>query len=133
MQKNPFKDDFNDDELWEILGKSQHPKPSSNFTDRVMNEIQYLEKNIKKPAHFSPFFAWWGEAFSGTPARLVVVSCVLLTAAILFALNDSPASKNIAFNKNIPNSLTADFDLILDLDSLIASEEQNLWLDYQTF
>ncbi|MFV0417076.1 MAG: hypothetical protein ACK5NG_12020 [Chthoniobacterales bacterium] len=138
MQTRDSKNDFNDNELWDLLGKGQTAKPGSNFTDRVMQEIRRSEE-VKNTPSFAAVFNWLSDIFhSAAPARFAVAACVILAATSLVLLNDPLENRHLASAKNkiaLPTnsngettySFNTDLDIILDLDNLLAMEEHYQW------
>jgi hypothetical protein len=104
--------DFNDDSLWDALGKSPDREPSPYFTRKVMAAVERADDSA--PGWLARFFQ---PALAGAIA-------LLAAAALVAALWGNPENSD-------PN--LADFEVILELDNLIAMEEHSLWLDTQQF
>lgn len=106
------------DDLWHLLGKARMPAPSPFFSRNILRAIRE-EKQERRGA-----LAWlrrhWQLAATG--------ACAVLIAG--FALNpapDHPDNTTLLLAEQVSQSI--DYQVIDNLDELIASEENLAWLE----
>lgn len=116
------------DELWELLGKAKRPAVSMRFTQDVMRAIEKKE---------SPFRRWlnsfgrpWVPVAAGAFALLLAGGGIWIGA---LDHRQGPAPEDVAFeeiaNLDTQAAPEEDFEIINDLDSLLASEENRVWIE----
>lgn len=121
------------DELWELLGKAKKPAVSMRFTADVLRAVQKEQERPRWP---------WGEFLRGEWLRRVLAPTAVAFAAltlcgVLWMSNSEPqlnVPEELAFeeieNLDLASVDTeADFEIIDDLDVLLASEENQVWID----
>jgi hypothetical protein len=106
----------NDQHLWDLLGHAAQPQASPFFARNVLRQI-------REQPRWSPF-SWlsWG--------RLVPVSGLAAALALVafFALNNHPPRQNPADEEDLIAKIDVqDYEVVADLDELLASDENNLW------
>ena len=113
-----------DQELWELLGRAAQPQLSSFFARNVVRQIR------QQPRRLEQLRSWFSLR------RLVPASglAVALTIALIFA-GQHPKSPSVA-TENEPEAVEKvdpqDYEVVADLDELLAADETSLWDDNQT-
>lgn len=111
--------DRNDDQqLWDLLGSSRTPEESPYFSRNVLRRLR--EESASR--HGS--FGWrnW--------RRLLPVSgLVAATAAIFVAYTVTFQHPSDGENDVVAKIDAQDYEVVADLDNLLASEDNNLWDD----
>ena len=110
-----------DQELWDLLGKSSQPTLSPFFARNVVRQVREGSD--------------WREALLGWLAPKVLVpaaAAALAVAAAVVALRDSPTGANSV--DEVPATVAQlnpeDYEVVAALDDLLASEEEeSLWED----
>jgi hypothetical protein len=107
-----------DQQLWDLLGSAAQPSVSPFFARNVLRRVR------EEPAQESRLPSWlrW--------RRLLPVSGILAaTAAIVigytFSFHSSPAGEDDVIAKIDAQ----DYEVVADLDELLASDENSLWDD----
>ncbi len=105
-----------DQELWDLLGKSAQPTVSPFFARNVVRQIRQ-EKN------------WMDYARGWLRPRLIpasTVALVMLVSALAFHSTKNPAD-------NPPELVTKidpqDYDTVADLDDLLATDDDGIWTE----
>jgi len=113
-----------DQELWDILDRAASPPRLSEFFARN------VVRQIRQESHLSQspdWFSWRRLVSAGAVASLLIGA----TLAI-----QHPFSKRFAATDNAPDVVAQidpqDFEVVADLDVLIASDETNLWDENQS-
>ena len=108
-----------DQELWDLLGKAATPALSPFFARNVVRQVRQESQSR------SDFFAWL------RPRILLPAAAFALAAT--FAGITLQRSVNDPAQDNLPETLAAidpqDYEVVADLDDLIAMEDDNLWDD----
>jgi hypothetical protein len=105
------------DELWRLLGKASKPRVSPFFARNVLREIR-LEK--QEPAGLLPLlFRRWKMA-------TVIAAAVALGSFITIQSLETEPMDELAIEQI---SSEPDFDVIVDLDELLAYEENTTWIE----
>jgi len=108
-----------DQELWDLLGKTGQPTLSPFFARNVLREIRQ-ERTWR-----SRLPRWFGPR-QLIPATAVAVA--IFATAISF---QKPAATSPS--ENLPEGVAqldaVDYEIVADLDDLLALEEDNLWAD----
>lgn len=109
-----------DEQLWDLLGRAPETKVSPFFARNVLRQVRQEQS---KPGRF--WLSW---------RRLVPVSAVALaiTAAVVFLHN--PSSQPGAVPEAPADPVIAqidvqDYEVVADLDNLLASDENSPWDD----
>ena len=107
-----------DQQLWDLLGKAAKPEVSAFFTRNVLRKIREERSWRGNFAHF----------FSGRRLIPAAALAVAMVAALLVTRTSmvAPHSKE---NPIIAAVATQDYEVVADLDELLASDENNLWTD----
>ncbi len=106
-----------DQELWDLLGKADAPALSPFFARNVVRQIRQ-EPN-------------WRE----NVARWLSPRRVIPAAAVALAIVATSLSIRVpnASDENVPDTVAQldpqDYEVVADLDDLIAAEEEGLWDD----
>ncbi len=108
-----------DQQLWDLLGQARPPGVSPFFARNVGRRIR------EGPERFAQVRRWFG-------ARTLIPATGLAVAVIAAMLTmHRPASRNPA--DNVPDVIAAidpqDYDVVADLDELMAADDNNLWDD----
>ena len=112
-----------DEPLWDLLGRAPQPKPSPFFARNVL-------RRIRQESHWSAKARSWFRL-----RRLIPLSglAVAVIGAIIFLHNPSLPQRP---TNNEPDLLAKidpqDYDVVADLDDLLASDENSLWDDETT-
>jgi hypothetical protein len=111
-----------DEKLWDLLGQPTAPTAVSPFFAR--NVVREIRQRGSARARIAD---WFGLR------RLIpttAIAIALFTAAISFR---RPVVTNLAASDNLPDSVSqldaVDYEVVADLDDLLAMEEDNLWTD----
>jgi hypothetical protein len=107
-----------DQQLWDLLGHAAEPKLSPLFARNVLRQIR------QEPRWFEHVRSWV------RPRRLVPASGLALAviAAIIFAHNPSLRQKPPATEPDpVAKIDVQDYEVVANLDELLASDENNLW------
>jgi hypothetical protein len=112
-----------DQELWDLLGKTEAPKLSPFFARNVVRQVR------TETAERTSFWSWLRPRVL-VPAS-AAAAAILLAAVATFGL---PGTARISAEPT-PELLAKidprDFEVIADLDVLIAWEEDPLWDEVQ--
>lgn len=108
-----------DEQLWDLLGKAPETKVSPFFARNVLREIRQEQSRSGQS-----WFSW---------RRLVPASAVALAivAAVVFVRYPSPTqpSSEAQVDPVIAQIEVQDFEVVADLDNLLASDENRPWDD----
>lgn len=109
-----------DQELWEVLGKASQPTLSPFFARNVLREIR------QQPRWRENLARLW------TPRRLVPAAAVAIALLVAGISSQWPAG-DTASPDSLPESVAqldeVDYEVVADLDDLLAMEEDTLWMD----
>ena len=107
-----------DQPLWDLLGKAAKPEVSAFFARNVLRKIREKRSWRSYLVHF----------FSGRRLIPAAALAVAMLAALVFTRTSmlAPHSKE---NPIIAAVATQDYEVVADLDELLASDENNLWTD----
>jgi hypothetical protein len=105
-----------DQQLWDLLGQAAEPKLSPFLARNVLRQIR------QEPRWFEHVRSWLRLR------RLVPASGLALAviAAIIFAHHPS-LHQNPAEPDPVAKIDAQDYEVVADLDELLASDENNLW------
>ena len=107
-----------DQQLWDLLGQAVEPKLSPFFARNVLRQIRQEPR-------------WFERARSRLRLRRLVPAsglALVVIAAIIFAHNPSLRQKPAANEPDPVAKIDAqDYEVVADLDELLASDENNLW------
>jgi hypothetical protein len=107
-----------DQQLWDLLGSAAQPPVSPFFARDVLRRVR------KAPAQEGRLLRWFGWR------RLLPVSGILAATAAIFiaytvSFHPSPAGEDDVIAKID----VQDYEVVADLDELLASDENSLWDD----
>lgn len=103
------------DELWHLLGKARQPKPSPFFAANVM-------RAVRAEAAPKPGLLAWLRAKWHVPAAAGACAAVLAFLAMRPAVIPAPGADPL---EEIAAAAT---EAVPSLDSLLASEDNSIWL-----
>jgi hypothetical protein len=108
-----------DEQLWDLLGRQTRPDVSLFFARNVLRRIR------EQPNWLVRARAWSGLR------RLVPVSGIVVAviAALVFAHNPSFRQKRTTELDVVAKIDPQDYEVVADLDDLLASDENSLWDD----
>jgi hypothetical protein len=110
-----------DQQLWDLLGRARPTEVSPFFARNIVRTIR------ERPPRFGWLRTWLrpGKLIPATGLAIVVI-------AAMFMLH-RPASHNLNPADETPDVVAAidpqDYDVVADLDELMAADENNLWDD----
>jgi hypothetical protein len=108
--------DRNDDQqLWDLLGSSRAPEPSAFFSRNVLRRMR--EESVSRPG--------WLRWRRLLPASGLVAAMAAIFIAYTFTFQRPPAGEDDVVTKID----VQDYEVVADLDNLLASEDNNLWDD----
>ena len=112
-----------DQELWDLLGKASEPTVSPFFARNVLRQVRQ-ERGWRD--RLSDWFA---------PRRLVPAAAVALAIATAVITIQQPTTTPTA-SEPVPEVIAQldeiDYQVVADLDVLLAMEEDSLWTDGET-
>jgi hypothetical protein len=108
-----------DKELWDVLGRLPEPTVSPFFARNVLRKIR------QQPTHFERMRSWFSVR------RVVGASAV---AAVVVALTivmhyPDPRTTSSGDSDIVARIDPQDYDVVADLDQLIAWDENSVWED----
>jgi hypothetical protein len=112
-----------DPQLWELLGRTAEPKLSPFFARNVLREIRQEASRIGRARNWFSF------------RRLVAASGVAVVVIGMAIATHSP-SWSQKYSEREPGVVAKidpqDFDVVADLDELLAMDEDSLWNEQPT-
>jgi hypothetical protein len=111
-----------DKELWDVLGRFPAPKLSPFFARNVLRRIG------QEPTHIERVWNWFGAW------RLVGASAIAALIIGLALVTHHPGSQT-AFSSDsdvVAKIDPQDYDVVADLDALIAWDENSAWEEQPT-
>jgi hypothetical protein len=110
-----------DQELWDLLGHGRQPRLSAFFARDVIRRLR------EEPHPFDPVGSWLRWLVPASALTAVIIAAVIVT--------QHPASRP-APSENVPDVVAKidpqDYEVVADLDELLASDENSLWDDNQS-
>jgi hypothetical protein len=117
-----MKDDEQDD-LWELLGKARQPKPSAFFVANVMRKVR---EESERPRGFAALVTWLRQKwFIPATAAACALAVSLSTPTSLPVKTTEPTLDDMA----LAVAETSEVHLIADLDTLVAADDNSVWLE----
>jgi hypothetical protein len=111
-----------DKELWDVLGRLPEPTLSPFFTRNVLRNIR------ERPPHFERLWKWFSVR------KLVGASAVAAAVVALTLVTHYPGPRTASSGE--PDAVAKidpqDYDVVADLDELIAWDENSVWDDRPT-
>lgn len=107
-----------DEQLWDFLGKAPRCEVSPYFARNVLRQVRQLPR-------------WSQRAQSWLSWRKLVPASGLaaVIGAMFLAYTSSIHQKPVADDDPIARIDPQDYEVVVDLDELLASDESNLWDD----
>jgi hypothetical protein len=111
-----------DKELWEVLGRLPEPTLSPFFARNVLRKIRH------EPVRFDRVRNWLSVR------RLIGASAVAAVAVALALVTHYPAPRSASSSDLdvVAKVAPQDYDVVADLDELIAWDENNVWEEKPT-
>jgi hypothetical protein len=106
-----------DQQLWDLLGRTPAPEISPFFARNVLRHIRQQPRwNLR---------SWFNRR------RLIPVSglAAALGVALFFAYSYTPRQGPTADDDLVARIDVQDYEVVADLDELLAADENNLWDD----
>ena len=108
-----------DQQLWDLLGKARSTEVSPFFARNVVRTIR------ERPQPFEWLRRWL------SPSKLIPATGLAMAVIAAMLMMHRPGSRNPA--DDTPDVIVAidpqDYDVVADLDELMAADENNLWDD----
>jgi len=108
-----------DQQLWDLLGQARPSQVSPFFARNVVRRIR------ERPSRFEWLRSWL------SPRKLVPVAGVAIAVIATILAVHQPAGRNPADSP--PDVIVKidpqDYDVVADLDELLATDDTNLWDD----
>ncbi|MEK0450116.1 MAG: hypothetical protein RL088_2384 [Verrucomicrobiota bacterium] len=111
------------DELWDLLGKARKPEVSSFFAANVMRKVR---EEAAKPGGFEAFALWLRRKWF-IPAA--AAACALAVFAMLPERLPVQPSEDSLDEMALAVAETSDIHLIVELDTLVAADNNAVWLE----
>lgn len=111
-----------DKELWDVLGRLPKPTLSPFFARNVVRKIR------AKPAHFE----WARNWFSVRKVAGASAVAAVLVALALVTHYPGPRATSSNDSDVVAEIDPQDYDVVADLDTLIAWDENTVWEDKPT-
>jgi hypothetical protein len=112
-----------DQELWDLLGRAAQPHLSAFFSRNIIRRIRL------EPQRFDRFRTWFNLR------RLIPASGIALAvigAVIVIQHPRTPASASEGAPEVVVKIDPQDYEVVADLDELLASDESSLWDENQS-
>jgi len=112
-----------DQELWDLLGHGRQPRLSAFFARDVIRRL----REVRRP--FDQVRSWFS-------LRWLVPASALAAAIIAAVFMIQRPTSRPAVSESVPEVVAKidpqDYEVVADLDELLASDENSLWDDNQT-
>lgn len=115
---NPTEDH---DDLWRLLGNAKTPAVSPFFSRNVLREVRSLRQ--ERPG----FAGWLHRHWRWQVPALACGMAVVAGAGFLTDRGGDEESQLFAIAEDV--SASPDYQVISDLDELLAWEESSVWID----
>ncbi|PYK37904.1 MAG: hypothetical protein DME49_09855 [Verrucomicrobia bacterium] len=112
-----------DEQLWELLGRLAEPKLSPFFARNVLRQVR------QEPRLFERARLWlsWRRLVPASGLALAVI------AAIIALHQPGPSQRPSEAEPDVVAKVDPqDYEVVADLDELLASDENNLWEENST-
>ena len=111
-----------DNELWDVLGRLPEPTLSPFFARNVLRKIR------QKPTHFERVRNWCSVR------KVVGASAVAAVFVALALVTHYPGPRTTSSSESdvVAKIDPQDYDVVADLDELIAWDENSVWEDRPT-
>ena len=111
------------DELWRLLGKAKQPQASPFFSRNVLRAIR--EERSARPS----ILAWLRQRWQA--AAFATVALVLLAVALIPTTEQQPTDSLLLAAQEV--SASPDYQVISNLDELLDSERNSVWLEASAY
>ena len=112
-----------DQQLWELLGRLAEPKLSPFFARNVLRKVR------QEPGSFERARLWlsWRKLVPASGLALAVI------AALIALHHPGPSQRPSEREPDVVAKIDPqDYEVVADLDELLASDENNLWEENST-
>jgi hypothetical protein len=111
-----------DQELWDVLGRAPEPQLSPFFARNVLRQIRQEATFIERARH------WFGvrRLIAASAAAIVIIGMIIATH---HSVSPKPPANDLDVVAKIDPQ---DYDVVADLDELIAWDENSVWEDKPT-
>ena len=108
-----------DKELWDVLGRLPEPTLSPFFARNIVRKIR------EQPTHFERVRKWFGvrKVVGASAVAAVVVALAIVTHY------PGPRTTSSSDSDVVAKIDPQDYDVVADLDELIAWDENSVWED----
>lgn len=130
MKPEKQEQDSQNDSLWELIGKAKTHEASPFFARNVVREIR--ETSPGKP------FAWLKRkwTFAATGAFAIAIAALFTVSEFHSQTGQTGNMGNSGSVSPTPSiaqiTQNPDSDVIANLDTLVASENNSIWLDHSS-
>lgn len=111
------------DDLWDLLGRAKETKESPFLSRNVLRAIR--EEDVEKVGWFTWLRTRWGVATVGTAALAAAVAIAIVQQQL------RPPDPLIVLADQV--SVSPDYQVISNLDELLDSERNSVWLEASAF
>lgn len=109
-----------DEQLWDVLGHLQAPRLSPFFSRNIVRGLRSVSR---EPRWIRGWIRWL------VPASAIAAAVI---AAVIGLHHPARGPKQTADVDIVANIDPQDYEVVADLDQLLASDENSLWDDNQT-
>ena len=108
-----------DEKLWDLLGQASLPEASPFFARNVVRTVR------QRPAFLDSIAGWFRLS------RLVPAATLAMAMIVMAFVAQKPETELVSINDPDPVAQIdpQDYEVVADLDELIASDENALWDD----
>ncbi len=117
-----MKEDEHDD-LWDFLGKAREPKVSAFFAANVMRKVR---EEMERPKGFAALAQWLRRKWF---IPVTATACAIAALAFLPEKAVIPSVGPSLDDMALAVAEASELNLIADLDTLVAAEDNALWLE----
>ena len=110
-----------DEQLWDILGRAAQPEISPFFARNIVRKIRQQPRFVQR----FPSWLTWRQLVPASALAAAVLTALVVTQHAGKPQNDSDTAAADVVAKIDPQ----DYEVVADLDDLLASEDNNLWDD----
>jgi len=112
-----------DEQLWDLLGRAAERKVSPFFARNVLRQIRQQPRFSERVARWLS----WRQLVPASALAVVAVTAVVVTHRVA-----GPQSRVDKTPDVVARIDPQDYEVVADLDDLLASEDNNLWDDNST-
>lgn len=114
-----------DQELWDLLGRAPGPALSPFFARNVIREL-------RRESTWREFISAWLSPRRAIPAAAALAVCVVTALTVSHQLNVGGNSDVDDVPAVVAQIDPSDYEIVADLDSLLAAQEDDSWDDTAT-